>query len=265
MKTRCFYAAALLVSAMLTLAGAVAQERLLAVDTSGSQLLELDPITGQSTFIASVQGGGTIGALAYDPTTDTLYASSTSLDELYKIDYKTGVATLVGPYNLAGINPVMHGLEYHPLTGKLYGIDYTSKGLCEIDKNTGQAILIGTTPLTGFGSIAWDASANIMFGGDSGTDSLWQIDLSTGAGTLVGPFNAPSAGSLGTGMAWSPSYGLYGVNNAGTDSLWQIDTATGQATLIANLSTSNVISIAFIPEPASLLGLVALVGLLRRR
>jgi len=258
------YLLALTTLAVLVLP-ASGQERLLAVDTSGSQLLQLDPVSGQSTFIANVQGGGTIGALAYDPTTDTLYASSTSLDELWKIDYKTGLATLVGAYNLAGINPVMHGLEYHPVTGKLYGIDYTSKGLCEIDKNTGQAVLIGTTPLTGFGSIAWDASAGVMFGGDSGTDSLWKIDLGTGAGTLVGPFNAPSAGSLGTGMAWSPTYGLYAVNNAGTDSLWKIDTATGQATLIANLSTSNVISIAFIPEPASLAALAILSGLIRRR
>lgn len=251
---------------LLAWPGAVAQERLLAVDTTGSQLLELNPVTGQATLIAAVQGGGTIGALAYDPVSDTLYASSTSLDELYTIDYKTGLAKLVGPYNLAGINPVMHGLEYHLPSGQLYGIDYTSKGLCGIDKITGQATLIGTTPLTGFGSIAWDATAGVMFGGDSTTDSLWRIDLGTGVGTLVGPFNAPTAGSLGTGMAWSPTYGLYAVNNSGTDSLWKIDPQTGQATLIANLTTSNVISIAFIPEPASLCLLAGLLlGSARRR
>ena len=36
----------------------------------------------------------------------------------YTIDYKTGLAKLVGPYNLAGINPVMHGLEYHLPSGQ---------------------------------------------------------------------------------------------------------------------------------------------------
>lgn len=249
--------------ALVVLPGAVGGERLLGI--SGG-LYEINPDTGQTTLLTAVTGGGTIGALAYDPTTDTLYASSTSLDELYKLDYTTGVATLVGAYNRPGVDPVMHGLEYQASTGKLFGVDYRDKALVEISKDNGQATFIGITPLTGFGSLAWDVSRNVMFGGDSTTDSLWQIDLNTGAGTLVGPFNAPAAGSLGTGMAWSPTYGLYACNNAGDDSLYRIDPETGQATLIGLLGTSNMLGIAFIPEPATAMGLlVGLVALQRRR
>ena len=40
------------------------------------------------------------------------------------------------------------------------------------------------------------ARTGTMFGGDSTTDSLWQINLTSGAGTLVGPFNYSSASSL---------------------------------------------------------------------
>jgi len=258
-------AAALCTVALLSFAGAMGQERLLGVDTSGSRLYEIDPTNAQTTLVTSISGGGTIGALAYDPATDTLYASSTSLDQLYRLDYKSGVATLIGDYNRPGVDPVMHGLEFVPATGRLYGVDYRDKALVDISKTTGQATFIGTSPLTGFGSIAWDARRGVMFGGDSGTDSLWQIDLSTAAGTLVGPFNAANAGSLGTGMAWSPTYGLLGINNAGSDSLWSIDPDSGKATLIGNLGSSNVISLAFIPEPATALLLFGLLGMARRR
>lgn len=252
-----------LACAALALAGsATAQERLLGVD--GTKLMEIDPKTAQATQIATLDGGGTVGALAYDARTDTLFLASSSLDQLFTLDYKSGHVTLIGAFNRPGIDPVMHGLEIDASTGRLYGVDYRDKALVEIDKNTGQATMIGVTPLTGFGSMAWDAGRGVMFGGDSGTDSLWTIDLKSGVGTLVGPFNAPTAGSLGTGMAWSPNHGIIGQNNSGTDSLWAIDANTGAATLIGEPGTGNMLGIAFIPEPATGLCLLAL-AMFRRR
>lgn len=245
-------------------AGALAQERLLGVDTSGSRLMEIDPTNGSTTFVAALNGGGTIGALAYDAVTDTLYASSSSLDSLYTIDYGTGQVTLIGPFNRTGVDPVMHGLEFYPPGNTLLGLDWRDKALVDVSTATGQATMIGVTPLTGFGSLAWDAGARNLYGGDSTTDSLWEINPATGGGTLIGPFNVP-AGSLGTAMAWSSTHGLLAINNAADDGLYSIDTATGAATLIGLTGTSNLISLVVVPEPAGLAGLALLAAIAFRR
>lgn len=243
-------------------AGALAQETLLGVD--GNRLLEIDPTNGSTLLLATLDGGGTIGALAYDAGSDTLFASSSSLDSLFTIDRVTGHVSLVGPYNRAGIDPVMHGLEFYPPGNTLLGIDWRDKALVDINRTSGQATLIGITPLTGFASVAWDAGAGKLFGGDSTTDSLWEINPASGAGTLIGPFNVP-AGSLGTAMAWSATHGVLAMNNAGVDGLYGIDTQTGAATLIGETGTSNMIGIAVVPEPSSLMALAVFGALALRR
>lgn len=245
-------------------AGALAQETLLGIDSAGARLMEIDPTNGSTVQVATLDGGGTIGALAYDAATDTLYGSSTSLDSLYTIDRTTGHVTLVGAYNRAPVDPVMHGLEFYPPGDTLLGLDWRDKALVDVNPGTGQANMIGITPLTGFGSLAWDAGAGVLYGGDSTTDSLWEINPATGAGNLIGPFNVP-AGSLGTAMAWSATYGVLALNNAGNDGLYSINTSTGEATLIGETGTSNMIGLVVVPEPASLCGLAFLAAIALRR
>jgi hypothetical protein len=259
----------MLASLFLT-AAAGANERLFLVDSSGDELWEIDPTNASGALVGSISGGiGTPGALAYDPFTDTMYLSDTSLDSLFTIDYTNAAATLVGPYNRQGVDPVMHGLEFNTGNRTLYGVDFRDKALVEINQGTGQADFIGITPLTGFGSLAWNADTGTMYGGDSGTDSLWNIDITDGSGTLVGAFGQGS--SLGTGMAWSPTHGLIGIDNV-SDSLYSINEADGSATLIGALpaGVTNPLGIAFVteipaPGAALVLGLWAVAGARRRR
>jgi hypothetical protein len=134
-----------------------------------------------------------------------------------------------------------------------------------------------------FDGLAFNSS-DVLYGlsqaqsGD-GTSKLYTLDQTTGAKTLVGALNVPSATNeiLG-GLTFDSGGTLYGELSDGssTSTLVTIDPATGQATTIGNIAGfGNVSGIAFLPsavtaapEPSTLvltgIGLVSL-SLARRR
>jgi hypothetical protein len=192
----------------------------------------------------------TVGALTWDAATDTMFVSSTSFDNLWTVDYTTGALTLVGPYNV-GSAIVMHGLEVDE-TGQLYGYSYAAvmgARFFSVDRTTGQATPISDPGTGGFGSLGFVPSTGTMYLGDTALDQLMTIDRTTGATTVVGsygPAAIAAAPQIGIALAYDPQYGMYALNNTGTDSLWSLDLSTGQATFVANLSTGNLISLAFV-------------------
>lgn len=240
--------------------GAVAQgsKMLIGIDPSPSAaqpVWQINPNTGASVQIGTITGAvQSINALTYDPATDTLYGTSggsSNQSRLYTIDRDTWVATTVGSYARPGFFlSFVGGLAIDPTTNELLGYESTSGVLLSIDRMTGASTTIGSTPYSGFGSIAWDNSAGVLFGAHAVGQNLWEIDPSTAGGTLVGPFSG-AATQIGIDLTWSSKHGLLGINNAGDDSLWSIDTATGAATLIGYTGTTNVTAIAYIPAPAS--------------
>jgi hypothetical protein len=218
---------------------------------SGANLNEFNPVTGAqigTTPITPAAGTiGTIGALCYDVTTDTMFLSSTSNDNLWTLDYTTGVATLVGPYNV-GTTVVMHGLGVDD-TGQLYG---RTSGVTlgtyffSIDRTTGQATAIPNTHSGSFGSLEFVRSTQTMYMADLNLDSLYTIDRVTGATTLVGPTGI--TGSCGTSLAYDPGFGMYATNNSGTSGIFTIDLTTGTATLLVAI-TGNPIASTFVTDP----------------
>ena len=56
----------------------------------------------------------------------------------------------------------------------------------------GVATLIGVTGLSSFCNLGWDSINNVMYLTNSGTDSLYTINLTTAAVTLVGALNGPT-------------------------------------------------------------------------
>lgn len=259
------------VSAVAALAlsgtGAFAQSRLYGID--GTNILELNPLTGAVIGTTPIIGTtGTVGGLAYDANTGTMFLSSTSQDNLWTIDINTGVATLVGLYNV-GTEVVMHGLEVDD-TGQLYGYSTnlaSGARFFSINRNTGQATPISDPGFGGFGSLGFVPGTQTMFLSDTVGDQLWTINRLTGAATVVGPFGVTT--QVGVGMAYDPAYGLLAVNNSGQDALYSLNLQTGAATLISNLTSGNMLSLAFVPIPAPgtivLLGLAGVACVRRRR
>ncbi|HMQ15644.1 MAG TPA: hypothetical protein PKC49_06685, partial [Phycisphaerae bacterium] len=82
MKGLCSRLCCALALSLLT-AGAMAQGRLIAVDSSRA-LYEIDMATGAKTSIGVVSANaGTTGGLAYDRNNDIIYVTSTSNDSVY--------------------------------------------------------------------------------------------------------------------------------------------------------------------------------------
>lgn len=227
-------------------AAAMGQVQLFTIDST--TLHELDPDTGAILNSIPMFGAsaGISGGLAYNPTIDTLYISSTSLDSLFTLDYRTGQVTLIGGFGLGGAE-VMHGLEIDD-TGVLYGFSTNlAQGarFFRIDPNTAQATPISDPGWGNFGSMGFVPATQTMYIVDGAGRRLFTIDRTNGATSLVGPLNTAVA-QVGVGMAYHPAYGMLAVNNAGQDALWRIDLNTGEATFIGNVATSNILSLAFV-------------------
>lgn len=97
-------------------------------------------------------------------------------------------------------------------------------GLYVVDPTTGAMTLIGgSTPLFGLG---FDDSSGYLYGCDA--TNLYEVNMETGATTLVGPFNT---GGLMIDMAIDGYGNAYGHDIA-NDAIYKIDLTTGATTLI---------------------------------
>ncbi|MFM9994995.1 MAG: PEP-CTERM sorting domain-containing protein [Phycisphaerales bacterium] len=242
---------------MTACAGAAsAQSRLYGVD--GANLLELNPATGAVIGTTAMTGApGTVGGLAYDANSGTMFLSSTSLDSLWTLNISTGVATQVGGFGVA-TTVVMHGLEIDD-TGQLYGYSTNvadGARFFSINRNTGQATPISDPGFAGFGSMGYVAATGTMYISDTVGDQLLTINRTTGVVTPIGLHGFAS--QIGVGMAYDPTFGMLAVNNSGTDALYSLNLSTGAATLISNLTSGNMLSLAFVPIPAP--GTIVLLG-----
>jgi hypothetical protein len=184
---------------------------LTAIDTVTLSVTDVGPLGVGSP------SGLSYGGLAYDPASDQLYMiGGRDLPNLYTVDRSTGTATLVGSYGIADL----FGLEYDQGGGTLYGSQGSSgTGFYRIDPATGSPTFIAnlaTASGRGVDGLGLDTLRNQLVGVVAGENSLYAIDRTTGATTL-----------LLSGL------GLEFVNNAGLaydrdlDRLWAID-ATGK-------------------------------------
>jgi|GEM_PF-2526019 len=242
---------------------AVANERLLTVDTGDNGLYEINTSTGARTFVATVTGAGIVGAMTYDASTDTLYASSTNNNALYKLNYNTGVATLIGSY---GGPALMHAIAFE--NGSLYGATLFGD-FYSINPLTGTASPEANWGSGRVGDFAYKASTNTTYAIDVLDDNLYSVNPATAARTLIGSTGTNE--QVGVGLAYSPDKGLFAVDND-TQTFYSINESTGAASLIGSLGGTNDISLVFVgeqpvPEPASMavLSLGVLACLRRRR
>ncbi|MBP7935683.1 MAG: PEP-CTERM sorting domain-containing protein [Phycisphaerae bacterium] len=161
--------------------------RIWAPDVTTNTLLIIDPITGSATAVAPFSSSDKIVSLAFDPVAGKLYGTSArgfgaAGDQLYEIDPDTGGAALVGAL---GVNNV-YALAFN--AGTLFGVSEDRRALYQINTTTGFATLCASIALEHVYDIATRPEDNVTFAVDSGTNTLYTLDLSSGVAVSVGSY-----------------------------------------------------------------------------
>jgi len=272
---RTFVSAAIFVS--LLMASTVitrAQALSLYAATGSGNFGTLNPLTGQFTQIGAsgVFGSDHIGGLAFG-TGGKLYGlgyNGAGNSELFQISLTTGNATLIGTGGAIGAG---YGLTSTP-NGTLYAfLDPNNiTTLYTVNPTNGADTQIGVsgTELL-YGNIAASQSGLLYINPGYGTEQLYNLNASTGQGTLIG--NTGTANSYAIAYDNSNLY-LVGLNGV----ISSLNTSTGAGTAVSTynnaegqiyaLASANAFaSPSPTPEPTSLalaaLGMAALV--LRQR
>ncbi|MDI3544788.1 MAG: hypothetical protein PWQ43_880 [Rikenellaceae bacterium] len=169
------------------------------------------------------------------------YASNYDTESLITIDTTTGNLTTIGNLGL-----IMNGLAYDATTDKLYGCAYDDGSansiLYEINYYTGTCTQVGTISAGIIIGIAANSHGNI-YGINISDGSLYSIDKTTGAGTVIG--------ALGYDINYAQDIAfdkdndkLYGTLYATEGLLCEIDTTSGAVT-VYNTTPCELTGLAF--------------------
>ena len=149
----------------------------------GDFLVMIDKTNGNLTTVGNT--GITCDGLAF-AADGTLYAADNTNARLVTLNPATGaVATVIGPFNVAGI--IVEGMTIEPGTGDLYGIDVFADTLVRISTTTGQATTIGSFngPLQAAG-LSFSISGATLYMVDWSDGCLYTVNSGTGNATQVG-------------------------------------------------------------------------------
>jgi len=192
--------------------------------TSTARLITIDPTTGVATVKATLAAdstdttlpytaiAGTAFAVDFNPVADRLRVISNSGQNL-RINVDTGATTTDGVINRAGAAPSVAAAAYtnsilNATTTQLFDVDSTSSVLAlQNPPNDGTLVNVGPLGVT----IAGDGGMDIAGGANGlvlaalrttagGPTSLYRVDITTGAGTLIGGATNPTASRIGSGM-----------------------------------------------------------------
>lgn len=179
--------------------------------SSPSTFVELNPATGaQIAVIGSV--GYAVNGMAWDATTDTLYATTSTNDAsfpngLITIDPATGAGTPVGSGAGQMVNvPTVNS------AGELYSWTEDSDDLVLWDAAAGTVTVVGDSGMDtwehGLDFDGSDTLYQVNNGGDGINCEVFQVNTATGAGTSMG-----TIGPLTNGIAhhgkFNPVDGYY--------------------------------------------------------
>lgn len=167
------------------------------VDMNNNALLTINPATGAvsstTPLMAPTGAPVTIVSLAWDPLNHNLYGNTavgfgnTVNDQLYQIDPTSGMTSFIGTI---GFNAV-YALGFDQ-SGTLFGISNVSADLLTINIGSGAGTLVAPVTLSSAFDLAFRPEDNTMFVADSvgGTESLYTMNPTTGAASLVGPYGS---------------------------------------------------------------------------
>ncbi len=225
---------------------------------ASQSLYRIDPATGAATVIGNT-GLDEINDIAWSQADATLYAY-TSRADLYRIDITTGAATLIA----ARTDTVPEGSLTVSPAGMLFSTDGLE--LVRVDPLTAALTTVGA-----IGPDALDISGlafgpgQTLYGYDkngTGDDYLVTLDRTTGLATRVGQTGTTDAGNVG-GLTYDPTTALLYLTDGSR--LYTVNTITGAATPIGAHGVGGMSGLAYVPEPTTLMLLVVVAGLIRRR
>lgn len=167
-------------------------------------------------------------------------------NKFYQVDVATGVYTQLGTIAPTGAgSSTWTGAEFNPVDGELYAIasDLANTYLFKIDIPGLTAQNIGLTGNPGSISLMINGNGQ-GFTHDLVDDSLYAIDLSTGAATYIGPlpFDA-NYGQGGTWMEGDDDAVYLSAFNSGTFQAewWRIDTFDASGTMLGAFLRSGAL------------------------
>lgn len=193
-----------------------------------SSLYSIDPVTGAGALVGTNLGYA-VNAIAVDPTTGVMYASTTSwsgaFNGLLRVDPATGTATEVGPFGDTFASIL--GLTFDS-SGQLWGWhDPGADDPVRIDKTTGAATTVGDAGISTAGQVLAFDSSDVLYLIQS--SSVYTIDQTTGAAVSAGSLSFdPGSG----GAAFDPATGLLwasGTSGSTQDSVIRISDVAGDS------------------------------------
>lgn len=178
-----------------------ASYRIWAPDITTSTLIEVDPTTGAGTPIGAFDSPSTIVSVAFDIATGKLYGTTaqaygaTNGDALYEIDPATAACTYIGALGIDNVFALAFDNN-----GTLYGVGNDRHALFEISTLDGTVDLIAPIAQQFVFDIATRPEDGVTFLVDSGTSTLYTLDLTTGATAPIGAYDATNI----VGLVFSP-------------------------------------------------------------
>ena len=218
----------------------------------GGHLLTIDPDTGAGTLVGNIPGVFAVPGLAINSAGD-IYGTDNPVDSsLYRIDAATGASFFVGNLGIEGPDgiafdedDVLYVTETFDLAN-LYTVDVTTAVPTLVGSLTGLPV---DEHMTG---LAFDPIDGTLYGSTGGSiqpDTIYTIDKSTGAVTLVG---TTGLGGSTPDLFFDKTGSLFGSKGGGSgpNTLISIDKATAAGTAIGPIGFVAVSGLdCFLPPP----------------
>ena len=214
-----------------------------AADIYNGTFITFDALVPGATTQVNTHDYALVGGAFIDGDFSKMYAidgfSAGHTNDFVTVDTATGAITLIAnaPNSLG---EGWSSLDYDSTTGNLYGASAacgSASHLWTINPATGASTQVGE--ITGAACIVGLAVSpdGLMYGIDIVSDSLFAIDKTTGAASLIGSigFNANYAQDMTFDQATGVLYFAGFDGGAFTDQIYTVDLATGAATPVGNI------------------------------
>jgi len=225
---------AFLIATSLFATLAVAQTIYTTHDNNGRSIGTINASTGSGTDIGATGESSYALARDLDGTLYTTYTDGSGNAQLAIVSPTTGaIVSTIGDLGIPLIALEIDG------TGQMWGVGYENQSvndtfLYSINKETAAITPVGDTGVSFTMDLSFDPSGNLY---STVANNLYQLNLSTGASTLVATITGvPSGGKDGgvMGIMHDTDGTLYATEYVVASPLYEINPITGVATVIGN-------------------------------